>query len=101
MKNEDKYLVDYDHKLLAISFEGETFHFNLNDGDVGDFWHSLTTKGGVIKDVNFFQDDEKEVPNLSLYGVKKNESGEYLIDTSDEIYIEKYLQAGDQLNYFR
>ena len=100
MENEDKYIVDYDHKLLTISFEGETFHFNLNDGDIGDFWHSLTTKNGVIKDVNFSQEDENEVPNLSLYGVKENDEGELLIDTSDEIYVENYTQVGNPKTYF-
>ena len=100
MENENKYLVDYDNRILTIRFEGEVFHFNLNDGDVGDFWHSLTTKDGVIKDVNFSQEDETEVPNLSLYAVKENDAGELLIDTSDEIYIEEYAQMGNPKTYF-
>jgi hypothetical protein len=100
MENKDSYVVDYNYRKLTINFEGETFTFDLNEGDIGDFWHSLTTKDGVIKDVNFSQEDENEVPNLSLYGVKENDKGELLIDTSDEIYIEEYTQIGNQYSYF-
>jgi hypothetical protein len=101
MENENSYVVNYDKKTLTINFEGETFNFDLNDGDIGDFWHTFTTKDGVIKDVNYCQDDETEQPNLSLYGVKANvKTKEFLIDTSDEIYVEKYTQVGNQYSYF-
>ena len=96
---ENKYTVDYDKKIVTLHFDGEIFNFNLNEGDVGDFWHSFTTKAGIIKDVNFYQEDAGEVPNFSVYGVKKSKGG-FLIDTSDEIYISNFEQVGNPVNYF-
>mgnify|MGYP000893293983 CR=1 FL=1 len=43
------FKLNYDNKILELNFEGEVFNFDLNDGDVGDFWHSFTTKDGVLK----------------------------------------------------
>lgn len=96
----NNYEINYNSKTLVVNFEGETFTFDLNDGDIGDFWHSFTTKNGVVKDVNFSQEDVDEVPSLSIYGVKENEEGQILIDTSDEIYVEEYTQVGNQYSYF-
>ena len=96
---ENKYTVDYDKKIVTLHFDGEIFNFNLNEGDVGDFWHSFTTKAGIIKDVNFYREDAGEVPNFSVYGVKKSKGG-FLIDTSDEIYISNFEQVGNPVNYF-
>jgi hypothetical protein len=96
---ENKYTVDYDKKIVTLHFDGEIFNFNLNEGDVGDFWHSFTTKAGIIKDVNFYQEDAGEAPNFSVYGVKKSKGG-FLIDTSDEIYISNFEQVGNPVNYF-
>lgn len=98
----NKYTVDYDKKEIILQYAGEKFNFDLNDGDIGDFWHSLKTKDGVEKDINFSQDDENEAPNLSVYGLKPNEDGRdgLLIDTSDEEYIKDFTQVGNPLNYF-
>ena len=92
----DKYLVDYANKLLTLRFKGETFHFNLRDGDVGDFWHSFTMKDGTINDINFSQENQNEVPNLSVY----EEVDEGAVNTNKETYIKKYEQMGDQKIYF-
>lgn len=99
MKTKNRYTVNYSKKTLVLHFEGEKFTWDLNDGDVGDFWHSFTTKKGVIKDINFSQEDAGETPNLSVYGVKKSKGG-LLIDTSDEIYIKNFKQVGNPDNYF-
>lgn len=96
----NNYEINYNWRTLVVNFEGETFTFDLNDGDTGEFWHSFTTKEGVVKDINFSQEDVDEVPNLSIYGVKEDEAGQLLIDTSDEIYVEEYTQIGNQYSYF-
>lgn len=96
---QNSYTVDYTKKTVTLHYNGEVFKFNLNDGDVGDFWDSFTTKAGVIKDVNFVQDDAGEAPGFSVYGVKKSKGG-FLIDTSDEEYIKDFKQVGDPAIYF-
>jgi hypothetical protein len=95
----NNFTVNYTKKTLVLHFEGEKFTWNLNDGDVGDFWHSFTTKKGIIKDINFYQEDAGERPNLSVYGVKKAKGG-LLIDTNDEICIKDFKQAGNPVKYF-
>lgn len=99
MAKKNNYIVDYDKKTVTLNYNGEEFKFNLNEGDVGDFWHSFTTKDGVTKDVNFYQEDEKESPSFSVYGLKESEGG-LLIDTSQEENIKDFKQVGDPANYF-
>ena len=96
---QNSYTVDYTKKTVTLNYKGEVFKFDLNEGDVCDFWHSFTTKTGVIKDVNFSQENSKEAPNFSVYGVKKSKGG-FLIDTSDEEYIENFKQVGNPVDYF-
>ena len=95
----DNFVLDYDKKTLQLNFEGESFNFNLNDGDVGDFWHSFTTKEGVLKDINFHQYNENEEPSIGVYGVVEVD-GELSVDTSDSIYITEHIKVGNVLNYF-
>ena len=97
---KDKFTVDYDKKELVVTFEGETFTFDLKEGDTGDFWSCLTHSNGTIKDINFYQEDHDETPSVALYGVKPNEEGELLIDTSDEILITEHTVTGNPFNYF-
>ena len=96
---QNSYTVDYTKKTVTLNYKGEVFKFDLNEGDVCDFWHSFTTKKGVIKDVNFSQENSKEAPNFSVYGVRKSKGG-FLIDTSDEEYIKDYKQVGNPADYF-
>jgi hypothetical protein len=97
MKNNFK--VNYDTKELTLHFEGEDFKWNLSDGDVGEFWHSFTTKKGVVKDINFHQEDENDIPTFAIYGVKKDKEGFLQINTDNEIII-KGTTVGDAKNYF-
>jgi hypothetical protein len=98
MKNT--FLIDYDNKILSLNYNEETFEFNLNDGDVGEFWNSFTTKDGVIKDINYHQEDETQLPTITVYGVHVV-NGETLINTNDSEYITKALRFGDAVNYFK
>lgn len=97
---ENKIVVDYDKKIVDLHYEGEVFSFNLNEGDVGDFWHSFTDKNNVTKDINFHQEDAEQNPGLSVYGLKDDGSGYLTVDTSDEVYISNFEQVGNPVNYF-
>jgi hypothetical protein len=98
-KTQNNYTVDYTKKTVTLHYNGEEFVFDLNEGDVGDFWYSFTTKAGIIKDVNFYQEDVGEQPSFSVYGVKKSKRG-LLIDTSDGEHIKDFKQVGDPSIYF-
>ena len=99
MATKNNYKVNYIKRKLTLNYNGEVFNFNLNDGDVGDFWHSFTTSDNVVKDINFHQESEEVVPNLAIYGVKN--VGKILeIDTSDEIIIKEFKQIGNPKKYF-
>lgn len=97
---KDKFSIDYDKKELVIAFEGETFTFDLTEGDTGEFWHSFTMKDGTIKDINFYQEDYDETPSVSIYGVEEDEDGKLLINTNDEILIQEHTVQGNPFNYF-
>ena len=99
----NKFIIDYDKKTLKLFFEGETFDFDLTEGDLPDFWHSFTTKDGVVKDINFHQEDETQEPSLSVYDLKEETHGgeTYMTtDTSKDVYIEECEKIGDVANYF-
>lgn len=97
---DNRFIVDYNTKMLIVLFDKEAFTFDLSDGDTGDFWNSFTQSNGTIKDINFYQDNENEVPSVSIYGVKSNGLGELFIDTNDEILLTEHIILGDILNYF-
>jgi len=98
MKNQFK--INYDKRKLKLIFNNEIFKFNLDDGDVGDFWHSFTLANGVIKDINFYQEDEFQTPIVSVYVVNVDKDDLLTIDTSQETVIEKYKAKGELNNYF-
>lgn len=97
---ENKFVVDYDKKIVTLHYEGEVFEFDLTEGDVGDFWHSFTDKNNIERDINFSQESEEELPGLSIYGLEDDGTGQFLINTSDETYISTFEQIGNPENYF-
>lgn len=96
----NKFKIDYDKKELTLHYEGEVFTWDLNEGDLTDFWHSLNTKDGIVKDINFSQEDETQKPSLALYGVVKGDDELWHINTNDEISIDNYETIGNMVNYF-
>ena len=97
----NKFKIDYNKKELTLHYEGEVFSWFINEDDLSDFWNSLTTKEGVVKDINFHQEDENQKPSLALYGVLNVDSPEGgTIDTSDEIVIDVYETVGNAESYF-
>lgn len=65
----NNFIVDYDKETLVLNYNGETFNWNLKDGDKGDFWNSFTDSKGILRDVNFSQEDESDSANLSVYNL--------------------------------
>lgn len=68
MKN---FKVDYDNKTLQLNIYGKEFTWDLNDGDIGDFWHSFTY-GNKTYDINFYQENESQDPVLEIYDIDVN-----------------------------
>jgi len=94
MKNS--FNINYTKKELIIFFEGQEYPFNLNDGDVGDFWHSFITNiNWEDKDVNLTQENKDEEPLVSVYDVKDGQ-----IDTKSGITIPKGIVSGYPDFYF-
>jgi hypothetical protein len=87
--------VDYDYAVLNLYYGDEKFTFDLKEGDVGDYWNSFTTKDGVLRDINYYQDAPEYEPTLSTYGVVDNQ-----INTSDEEPIDLMGTKGNVLAYF-
>ena len=101
MKSKNKFSVNYNKKTLTLHFEGEKFTWDLNEGDVGEFWHSFTTKKGVVRDINFHQEDENQKPSLSVYGLTYDKKKKvYSINTSDETLIDLDKKVGNPVKYF-
>ena len=94
MKNS--FILNYDKKTLVIFFEGQEFPFDLNDGDIGDFWNSLTTKDGINKDVNFSQENKDEKPCVTVYEIIDGS----FVNTNNGISIPKDNIIGNPDNYF-
>ncbi len=90
--------INYDKKAMDIIIDDVVYPFDLNDGDVGDFWHSLDHKGQV-HDVNYHQEKETQEPSIALYLVH-NAFGVTLTDYANGQTIEDIDTYGDPLNYF-
>lgn len=96
---KNKFIVDYSAKKLILHFEGAVHEFNLNDGDVGDFWHSFMKGDGEEMDINFYQESCEEKPALSVYKLKEDVGGTLMIDTSQGTQIEEFEVIGDCKDY--
>lgn len=90
------FKIDYDKKIIELFYDVEKFLFDLNEGDIGDFWHSFTTKDGVTKDINFYQEDATIKPSMSIYDL--DEDG-YINTTYEEVIDCTNIQGNPQ-NYF-
>ena len=91
----DKVLIDYTGKNLHLRFQGEEFVFDLEQGDLGDFWQGFKLSDGTELDLNFYQDDRDEKPAVSIYGVVDGR-----IDFADSVSIVEVSTDGDIDNYF-
>lgn len=66
---ENKFVVDYDNKVLTLHYQDQIFMFDLNAGDVGDFWHGFQLKDGTELDVNFHQESSEDEPYCEIWGI--------------------------------
>ena len=97
-------VINYDTKELTLKIDGEEYLWYLNDGDVGDFWHTFTDNDNVPWDVNFFQEDETQEPSMSVYAVKQvfntnEDNPRWEVDTNDSIEV-IMNSIGNPKNYF-
>jgi hypothetical protein len=101
MQTLNKFIVDYSTDHLYLWFEGNDYHFDLNEGDCGDFWHSFEHKGELY-DVNFYAESELDYPCLSVYPIvtKSDGSVDYdAIDYNNYILVDCCEEFGDREKY--
>ena len=101
---EKKFVVDYDNKVLTLYYQDQIFMFDLNAGDVSDFWHGFQLKNGTELDVNFHQEDANQEPYCEIWGLEylltwgKDDTRQYDMQQIDCIDICEIL--GNPINYF-
>ena len=97
---EKKFVVDYDNKVLTLYYQEHIFMFDLNAGDVGDFWHAFELKDGTELDVCFHQEDANQEPYCEIWDTALDlEDGKYYINHEiDGIGSCEIL--GNPINYF-
>jgi len=93
---ENKFVVDYDNKVLTLYYQEQIFMFDLNAGDVSDFWHEFELKDGTQLDVNYHQEDVDDIPFCEIWG--KDISKPLNIQQIDGL--DKYEILGNPINYF-
>ena len=101
---EKKFVVDYDNKVLTLYYQDQIFLFDLNVGDIGDFWHSFKLKDGNELDVNFHQESAKDEPYCEIWGIEylltwgKDDTKQYDMQQIDGLDNCEIL--GNPINYF-
>lgn len=63
---EYRAIVDYNRNILKLFVGDNSFGFDLNEGDAGDFWHSFSIRGQDY-DINLYEDEG--VSSLTIYEV--------------------------------
>lgn len=93
------YKVNYDKRCIYLTYDGKDYSFHLDNGDVGDFWHSFFHRGQMY-DINFHQEDSGCRPSLEVYKCKGIDDGLWEVDTSEYEVISLDTIIGDADNYF-
>lgn len=96
MKNHA--IVNYDTKELSLFFKGDKFVFNLNEGDIGEFWYGFKTEEGKIYDVNY-GNAEGQDDSVIVYSTIMESDGFLSIDMENYEHIEISSRIGDENNY--
>lgn len=100
----NKVTIEYDKMTLLLTFEGVEHSFDLEEGDAGDYWYGFQHHG-LEKDLNFWTGEcegEYQI-GVSIYGVVKQEDGNFTINTNDEVSIslENIIEKGDKEKYLK
>ena len=93
-------IIDYDKKSLTLFFRWQTFEFNLNEGDVGEFWYGFETHDGEIYDVNYGEEEGEDNPSVSVYCTILEDDGYLSIDSNNRFDINIKETFGDKKKYF-
>lgn len=93
------FSINYDSKELSIHWDGQKFSFDLNEGDIGDYWHSFQHQGATY-DLNYHQEDEMQEPSVSVYPVVFNKYGDFGPDTMNGDELNLKQKIGNPKNYF-
>jgi hypothetical protein len=98
--NSNYFAVDYNSRVINLYYYGKNYQFNLDKGDIGDYWYAFKHRG-VYKDVNFYQEGQYQHPSFSVYACEKDSNGNWQIITeqSEEIYF--LGSVGEPKKYFR
>jgi hypothetical protein len=78
-KQKHTFLIDYLERVLTLNYRGKTFTWDINEGDLSDFWHSFRYNRKQL-DINLYHPD-KDKPTLTIYELKRV-GGKYVIDTN-------------------
>ena len=98
---ENKFVVDYDNKVLTLYYQDQIFMFDLSMGDVGDFWHGFELKDGTELDVCFHQEDANQKPYCEIWdsALDLEDGKNYINHEIDSIGNCEIL--GNPINYFK
>jgi hypothetical protein len=101
----NKFVIDYDNRVLTLHYLEQVFMFDLDAGDTGDFWHGFQLKDGTKLDVNFHQESAKDKPYCEIWGLEylltwgKDDTRQYDMQQIDGIGTCEIL--GNPINYFK
>ena len=95
---ENKFIVDYSTDHLYLFFLGNDYHFDLNEGDAGDYWTSFEYEGKGY-DINLYVATELDYPQLTVYDLKVNEEGYVETDMQNYAIIDLCEEFGSREKY--
>jgi hypothetical protein len=93
-------IINYDEKTITLFFRWQTFTFDLNEGDIGEYWYGFETHDGEVYDINFGEEEGESNPSISVYGTMLDDDGELAIDSDNRADIIIKETIGDRRNYF-
>lgn len=99
MKN-NQAILNLRKKKVNFKFQDQDFEIDLTEGDLPDSWNSFTTADGIVRDVNFTQEDGDS--SLSVYELKEDKHDEtYSTDWDKATTIEIVETIGTEEEYFK
>ena len=93
-------IIDYNQKKLTLFFRWQTFTFDLDQGDIGEFWYGFETHDLQVYDVNYGEEEDECNPSVLVYATTLDEDGELTIDSWNYFEISIKELIGQRENYF-